>query len=148
MAPPGRPGAARIRDRGTRLTEVRDVVERIVKPEDLDSVLGRARDEPSDDVARDGSRADEKTAAQGDPQRCRDARLDRANALPRALDTTPDGRVEDAAARDLEACESSLVEDLGHTQDLPGRQRAGKGLLREQANRRIDQLWHAWTLAG
>src|SRR6185436_7489505 len=63
--------AARARDRGARLAEVRHVVERIVEAEDVDAVLGRARDEPADDVAADGPRADEEAAAERDAERSR-----------------------------------------------------------------------------
>ena len=41
------PGA---RDRLARLAEVRDVVQRVVQAEDLDAVVGRARDEAAHDV--------------------------------------------------------------------------------------------------
>ena len=44
--------AARARDRGARLAQVGDVVERVVEAEDLDAVLGGAGDEAADDVAR------------------------------------------------------------------------------------------------
>ena len=63
--------AARARDRRARLAEVRDVVERIVEAEDVDAVLGRARDEAADDVAADGPRADEEAAAERDAERRR-----------------------------------------------------------------------------
>jgi len=42
------PGA---RDRCARLAKVGDVVQRVVEPEDLDPILGRARHEPADDVS-------------------------------------------------------------------------------------------------
>ena len=139
--------AARTRDRRARLAEVGDVVQRVVQAEDLDPVLGRARDEAADDVAADGTRADEEPTAQRDPERRRHARLDRADPLPRALDAPPDGRVEDAAARDLEARESRLVEDLRDAQDLGGRQLPRERLLREQADRRVDELRHGVDLS-
>ena len=44
---------ARRDDRLTGLEQVRDVVERVVEPEDVDAVLGSARDEPPHDVGRD-----------------------------------------------------------------------------------------------
>ena len=40
-------------DRLARLAEVGDVVERIVEPEDVDSVLGRRGDEAADEVGAD-----------------------------------------------------------------------------------------------
>ena len=56
--------------------------------------------------ARDRPRADEEPAAQRDAERRRRTRVDRADPLPRALDAPPHRRVEDAAARDLEAGEA------------------------------------------
>ncbi len=135
-------GPARARDRVARLAEIRDVVQRVVEPEDLDAVLGRARDEAGDDVAADRLRPDEEASAERDPERRRDTRLDRADPLPGRPGTPADGRVEHAAARDLETREPGLVEDLGNTQDLGARQGACEGLLREEANRRVDELRH------
>ena len=43
--------ALRRHDRLARLTQVRDVVERILEPEDVDAALGRARDESPREVA-------------------------------------------------------------------------------------------------
>ena len=68
--------------------------------------------------------------------------LERADPLPRALDAAPDGRVEDAAAGDLEAGEAGRVEHLGEPQQLGGRHLAGERLLREQANSGVDQPRH------
>ena len=113
------------RDRGARLPEVRDVVQRVVQPEDLDAVLGGACHEATDDVSADRPRADQEPSAERDPQRSRDARADRADSLPRALDAPPYGRVEDAAARDLEAREAGPVEDLGNPEHLGRRQPPG-----------------------
>src|SRR4029453_7413901 len=57
-------------------------------------------------------------------------------------------RVEDPAAGDLETGEARAVEDLRDPKDLRGRKMARKGLLREEADRRVDELWHeSWTLA-
>ena len=134
--------AARARDRRARLAEVRDVVERIVEAEDVDPVLGCARDEAADDVAADRPRADEEAAAERDAERRRDAPLDRADALPRALHAAAYRGVEDAAARDLEAREPAPVEDLRHAEHLGRRQLAGERLLREQPDRRVDELGH------
>ena len=129
-------------DRRARLAQVGDVVQRVVEPEDLDAVLRGAGDEAADDVPADRARSDEEAAAQRDSERCRDAGLDRPDPLPRALDPPAHGRVEDAAARDLEAREARSVEDLGHPQDLRGRNPPGQGLLREQPDRRVDELRH------
>ena len=84
-------------DRRPRLAEVRHVVQRVVEPEDLDPVLGRGRDEAPDDVGADRAGADEEATPQSDPERRRDARLDRTDALPRALHPTAHEGVEDAA---------------------------------------------------
>ena len=139
---PGVESTARARDRGSRLTQVGDVVQRVVKAEDPDSVLGRARHEPADDVAAHGARADQEAPAQRDSQRSRDARLDRADPLPRALDATAHRRVEHATARDLEAGESGSVEDLRDAKDFRRGQLPRKGLLREQPDGRVDEPGH------
>ena len=131
------------RDRRARLAQVRDVVERVVEPEDVDAVLGRARDEAPHDVAADGPRADEEASTQRDSERRRHARLDRANPLPRALDPATHGRVEDASSGHLQAGEARAVEDLRDAQDFRRRQLPGERLLREQADRRVDQLRHS-----
>ena len=89
-------------DRVARRLEVRDVVERVVKAEDVDAVLGGTANEARDDVGRHGPRADEEAAAKRDPERRRRARIDRPDPLPRALDAAADGRIERAAARHLE----------------------------------------------
>ena len=139
---PGVERPAGARDRGARLAQVGDVVQRVVEPEDLDAVLRRAGDEAADDVASHGLRADEEPPAERDPERRRDAGLDRADPLPRRLGPSPHGRVEDAAAGDLEAREPRLVEDLGDAQDLGSRQSAREGLLREQPDGRVDEPRH------
>jgi hypothetical protein len=139
-------GSARARDRRARLTQVGDVVERVVQAEDVDPVLGRAGHEPADDVPRHRPRADEEAAAQRDPERRRHAGLDRTDPLPRALDAPPDGGVEDTAARDLEAREAGTVEDLRDAKHLGRGQLSRKGLLREQADGRVDELRHGLTL--
>ena len=69
--------------------------------------------------------------------------LQRADPLPRALDAAPHGRVEDAAARDLEAGEAGAVEHLGEPQQVGGRHPPGERLLREQADGRVDEARHA-----
>ena len=133
---------ARRDDRLAGLDQVRDVVERVVEPEDVDPVVGRAGDEPAHDVGGDRARADEEATAQGEAERCRRARVDRADPLPGALDGAAHGRVEDAAARDLEVREAGPVEDLGDPQHLAGGQLAGERILREQADGGVDDLGH------
>ncbi len=145
---PGVKRASRARDRRAGLAQVRDVVQRVVQAEDLDPVLGRTGHEPPHDVAADRPRSDEEATAERDPQRSRHARLDRPDPLPRALDAPSDGRVEHASAGDLEAGEARGVEDLGHAEDLRGRNPPRQRLLREQPDRRVDQLRHRpWTLS-
>ena len=129
-------------DRLAGFLQVRDVVQRVVQSEDVDAVLGRAGDEAPHDVLGDGLGADEEAAAQRQAERRRRARIDRANALPRALDGAPDAGVEDAAARDLEVREARPVEDLRDPQDLAGRHLARERLLRQQANRGVDEFRH------
>ena len=116
-------------DRLARLTQVRDVVQRVVEPEDVDAVLGRRGDEAPHEVRADGARADEKAAAQREAERRRRPSLQRPDPLPRALDAAPDGRVEDPAAGDLEAGEACRVEHLGEPQELGRRHLAGERLL-------------------
>ena len=79
-------------DRLGRLAQVRDVVERVVEPEDVDAVLGRRGDEAAREVGVDRTRADEEAAAERQAERRLDARLERADPLPRALDAALDGR--------------------------------------------------------
>ena len=57
-------------DRLARLAEVRDVVQRVLEPEDVDSALGCACDEPPRKIAAHGPRADEEAAAKRHSQRC------------------------------------------------------------------------------
>ena len=98
--------------------------------------------------AETGREPVEEPAAERQAERRRRARVDRADPLPRALDGEPDGRVEHAAARDLEVREAGRVEDLGDPQHLAGRELAGERILREQANGGVDDLGHVvwWTL--
>ncbi len=135
--------AAGARDRSSCLAQVRDVVQRIVETEDVDPVLGRARDEAADDVAGDRPRADEETTAQRDAQRRGHAPLDRADPLPRALDAATHGGIEDPSAGHLETREAGLVEDLRDAEDLRRRQPACERLLREEPDRRVDELRHS-----
>src|SRR5581483_5961070 len=115
---PGLEVAVRRDDRLGGLAKVRDVVERVVEPEDVDTVLGCGRDEPACEVGVYGARADEEAPAESEAERRLDTRLERADPLPRALDAALDGRVEAAAARDLEIREARLVEDLGEPELL------------------------------
>jgi hypothetical protein len=124
-------------DRLRGLAQVGDVVERVVEAEDVDPVLRRRCDEAAREVGVDGTRADEEAATQREPERRLDARLQRADPLPRALDATLDGRVEAPAARDLEVRKAGLVEDLGEPELLRRRHPSRKRLLAEQANSRI-----------
>ena len=124
------------------LAQVRDVVERIVEPEDVDAALGGRGDEAPDEVGVDGPRADEEAAAQGEPERRARARLQRADPLPRALEPAPHRRVEAAAAGDLEVCEAGGVENLRDPQLLRRRHPACEGLLAEEPDRRVDQGRH------
>ena len=129
-------------DRLARLLQVRDVVQRVVQAEDVDPALGGASDESPDEIAADGPRADEKAAAERHRERRLGAGLERANPLPRALDATLDGRVEAAAAGDLEVGESGRVEDLGQVELRRGRQHRRERLLSEQAKCRVDEGRH------
>src|SRR4029453_1361827 len=109
-------------DRLARLAQVRDVVERIMEAKDVDSVLRRRHHEAADEVTPDGLRADEEASAQGHAQRGGGSGADRADAFPGALDSAPDGTVEDASARDLERCEPGSVEQLCQLEDRRRRQ--------------------------
>jgi hypothetical protein len=109
--------------------EVPRVVERVVKPERVDTALRGAGHEAPDEVVAHRPRADEETAADGEHQRRRRAAPDRADALPRALGAAPDGRVERAAARDLEVGVSRRVEHLGEPEQLGRGHRTGERLL-------------------
>jgi hypothetical protein len=133
-------------DRLGRLGQVGRVVERVVEPEDVDPVLGRARDEAPDDVAADRPGADEEAAAEGERQRRPRPGLQRADPLPGALDPPADGAVEDPAAGDLEVREPGRVEDARELEDLPRRCAPGQGLLAEQPDRRVHEPRHRGSL--
>ena len=105
-------------DRLAGLAQVGDVVERVVQAEDVDPVLGRARDEAADEVGPDRPRADEEAAAKRDPERRRRTCLQRADPLPRALHAAAHGTVEHAAAGHLERSEAGAVQDLGEVRAL------------------------------
>ncbi len=134
---PGLEVAVRRDDRLGGLAQVRDVVEGVVEPEDVDAVRGGRSDEAAGEVGVDRTRADEEAAAQREPERRLDARLEGADPLPRALDAALDRRVEAAAARDLEVREAGLVQDLREPQLLGRRDPPRERLLPEQANRRV-----------
>ena len=129
-------------DRLCRLGEVRDVVQRVVEPEDVDAVRGRGRDEPLDEVGGDGVGTDEEAAAQRHPERRLHAALQGADALPGALHAPAHGRVEDAAAGHLEVREPGAVEDVGELQHLGGRHAPRERLLPEEADGRVGQSRH------
>src|SRR6202008_4768716 len=96
-------------DRLGGLAQVGDVVERVVEPEHVDAVGGGGGHEATGEGGVDGPRADEEAAAERETERRLDARLERADPFPRALDAALDGGVEAAAARDLEIREAGLV---------------------------------------
>ena len=129
-------------DRLRRLAEVRHVVERIVETEDVDPVLGSGGDEAPREVGVDRPRADEETAAEREAERRLDARLERADPLPRALDAALDGGLEVPAARHLEVREPGAVEDLGEPELLGRGNTPGERLLPEQADRRVGERRH------
>src|SRR5262249_40762988 len=130
---------SRVRNRGGRPAQVRDVVQPVVETEDVDAVRGGGGDEPANEVVVRGARADEKAAAEREAERCRRASLQRADALPRALDAAANGAVEAAASRHLEVGEARAVQDLGDAKLIGGRQSAGAGVLAAEAGRRGAQ---------
>jgi hypothetical protein len=144
-APVEQPGLelrARADDRLRRLAQVVDVVQRVVQAEDVDAALSRARDESPREIAADGPRADEKAAADCERERRLRARLECADALPRALDAATHRRVEDAAAGDLEVGEAGSVEELREAQQVRRGHEPGERLLAEHADRRVDEARH------
>ena len=134
--------AACRRDCVRGLTEVRYVVERIVQPEDVDAVRRGGCNEAADEVVVDGARTDEQTPAQSQPERGLQVRLQRTNAFPRALDSTPYCTVEAAAAGDFQVREARAVEDLRDAQLLRGWDAACERLLSEQAHSRVGERRH------
>ena len=116
--------AACPRDRVRRFTKIRDVVERIVQPEDVDAVFGSRSDEPADEVVVDRARPDEQAAAKRQAEWSLDVRLQRADSLPGALDSSPDRTVEAATARNFQIGEAGLIENLADLQLLRGGQPA------------------------
>ncbi len=105
-------------------------------------LCGGARHEAAGEVAAHRARADQEPATQGERERRRRARLQRADALPRALHSPPHGVVEDPAARDFEVREARPVEELGEAQQIRRRHQAGERLLTEDADRRVDEARH------
>src|SRR6185503_7076357 len=106
-------------------------------------IVGGARYEATHDDRVDALRADEEPAAQREPERRRRARVDRTDPLPGALDAPPHRRVEDAAARDLEAGEPGAVEDLRDAEDVTRGDAPGERLLRQEPDRGVVELRHA-----
>src|SRR6266545_3403788 len=126
--------AARSRDGVRRLPQVRDVVERVVQPKDVDAVLGRTRDESPDEVVVDRAGTDEKAAPEREAQGCLHVRLQGADPLPWALHATPDSTVETPSARDLEIRIACAIEDLRDSELLGRRQSPGERFLAEEAD--------------
>ena len=60
----------------------------------------------------------------------------------------PHRRVEDAAARDLEAREPGAVEDLRDAEHVARRDAPGERLLRQEPDRRVVELRHAPHLSA
>ena len=123
--------AAGPRDGIRCLPQVRDVVERIVQPEDVDAVLGRTCDEPPDEVVVDRAGANEEAAAEREAEGCVHMRPESADPLPRALHPTPDRAVETPAARDLEIRVARPVQDLRDSQLFGRWQSPREGFLAE-----------------
>jgi hypothetical protein len=144
---PGLELGARIRDGRRGRTQVGDVVERIVQPEDVDPVRGGRRDEAANEVVVGGTRADEKPPADGEPEGRLRPGPQRPDPLPRALDSPANGAVEAAPAGDLEVGEAGAVEDLGDEQLVGRRQAAGEGILAEQPDRRVRKARYGGSLS-
>ncbi len=123
--------AAGPRDGIRCLSQVRDVVERIVEPKDVDAVLGRTRDEPPDEVVVDRAGADEEASSERKAEGCLHMRPESADPLPRTLHPTPDRAVETAAARDLEIRKARPVQDLRDSQLFGRRQSPRERFLAE-----------------
>ncbi len=89
-----------------RADEIRDVVERVVDPKDVDPALRGAPDEPANEVVVERLGADEKPASKRDRKRRLAASGQCANPRPRALDPTVDAGRKAPASGDLETAES------------------------------------------
>src|SRR5207244_8355251 len=98
------------------------------------------------EVGVDGPGADEEAAAQREPERRLDARLESPDPLPGALDAPPDARVEATAARDLEVREAGPVEDLREPELFGRGDPTRERLLAEQADGRVGERGHARSL--
>ena len=131
-APVEEPGfelAPRRDDRLGGVAQVVDVVQRVVQAEDVDAALGGAGHEPPGEVAVHRARADEEAPANGKGQRGLGASLESPDALPWALDAPAHGRVEDAAARDLEVRKAGPVQDLRDLEEVRRRHEPCERLL-------------------
>jgi hypothetical protein len=128
------------------LPKVRKIVQRIVEPEDVDATGGGAPHKTTDEIPRERSRTDEEAATQRNSQRCRAARADGPDALPRAFDAAPNGPFEAAAARDLETGEAGLVEDARKLEDARPLHPRRERLLREEPDGRIYERGHGVRL--
>ena len=115
-----------------------------MEAEDVDAVRRRRGDEPADEVVVDGSRADEEAAAQSEPERRFDSRLERTDPFPRALDAASHRGVEAAPARDFEIGKPRAVERVGDPELLGGRTASRERFLSEQPYCRVGQRRHAW----
>ena len=133
---------ARGEDRLARLEQVRHVVERVVKPEDVDPVVGRAGDEAAHDVGGDGSGAGRGTG-RGAPGRAASSCARRSRGCAPMGSRPRAGRPSRRRRRPRpRGRQSPPVEDLGDPQHLAGRELAGQRVLREQANGGVDDLGH------
>ncbi len=138
---------ARVADRVRSLAQVRQVVDRVVDAEDVDAAARRGRHEAADEIPRDGTPAHEEPAAKRHAERRLAARADGADALPRALHPAPHGAVEAAAAGDLQAREAGLVQLARELVETRGRDAVRERLLREEPDRRVDELRHGLSYA-
>ena len=118
--------------------EVFEVVQRVVDPENVDAALGSAVDEAPNEISRDGPRPDQEPPAKRNPERCLTPRFQSSDSLPGAFDPAAHGRVEAAAAGDLQVREPSTVEDVGELQEAGCLDTAREWLLRKEADRRVD----------
>jgi len=131
-----------VRDRLAGLAQVGNVVEGVMQPEDVDAALGCGRDEAAGEVRADRSGADQESPSQCHRERRLGARLECADPLPGALDTTPNRAVEDPAAGDLQVGEAGCVQGLGQPKQVRRRHPARERLLGQQPDRRVDERGH------
>src|SRR5919205_839891 len=85
-------------------------------------------------------------ASEREAERRRHARLQRADALPRALHAALDRPLEAAAAGDLEVREPGAVQDLREPELVGRRDLSRERLLAEEADRRVGEGRHVETL--